>query len=136
MPPTEKLLIGGGTERARAQSDCANARTGTGRRRNLGAGSPFLDRQVFCSRRQTMSGVVKSFLGVSACAGTAALLSAFLRDYDGEMKLAVPVVCLMAVTATSVLVGRVPGFFGSLAATLFLTFFLFAPTGSLAVSDP
>jgi K+-sensing histidine kinase KdpD len=83
-----------------------------------------------------MSGVVKSFLGVSACAGTAALLSAFLRDYDGEMKLAVPVVCLMAVTATSVLVGRVPGFFGSLAATLFLTFFLFAPTGSLAVSDP
>lgn len=82
-----------------------------------------------------MRSVLNSIVGIVACAGTAALLSVFLSDSHGEIKLAGPIICLMAVIATSVLLGRLAGLFGSAAATLMLALFLFPPVGSFVVND-
>ena len=78
---------------------------------------------------------LKSLFGIAACAGTAVLLTIFLKDGE-DIRPAAPAICLQAVIFASVYWGRLSGIIGSITASLTFAIFLFPPTGSLVIRDP
>jgi K+-sensing histidine kinase KdpD len=78
---------------------------------------------------------LKSFFGITACVGTAVLLTIFLRDGE-DVRPAAPAICLQAVIFASVYWGRLSGIIGSVSASLTFDIFLFPPIGSMAIRDP
>jgi K+-sensing histidine kinase KdpD len=78
---------------------------------------------------------LKSIFGIAACAGTAVLLTVFLKDGE-DIRPAAPAICLQAVIFTSVYWGRLSGIIGSITASLTFAIFLFPPIGSMAIHDP
>jgi K+-sensing histidine kinase KdpD len=76
----------------------------------------------------------KSLSGMVFCISAATILSLILRDPD--TRLAAPILCTLAVMASSFLWGRAAAILGAAAATLIFDLFLFPPIGSMRVSDP
>jgi K+-sensing histidine kinase KdpD len=67
---------------------------------------------------------LKPLFGIVACAGTAVLLTIFLKD-GADVRPAAPAICLQAVIFASVYWGRVSGVIGSIAASLTFDIFCF-----------
>jgi K+-sensing histidine kinase KdpD len=78
---------------------------------------------------------LKSLFGIAACAGTAVLLTIFLKD-GADVRPAAPAICLQVVIFASVYWGRLSGIIGSITASLTFDIFLFPPIGSMAIRDP
>jgi K+-sensing histidine kinase KdpD len=78
---------------------------------------------------------LKSFIGITICPSVALFLSIFLND-GGEVRLAAPVLCLLALIFAVCYCGRLSGFIGSVVAGIMLALLLFPPFGTLNVQEP